>query len=325
MRYNLALYDLDRQGTFLAGLETMLFCGSSFRFFQILLAVLFCFACEGEMSPVNLADSGPTGRDSSTRDASQSTGDANVVDDSSVTDAADSSTSDDASVTGDHPFPFSFNDAQFFADVSPHAPTKLGCGETLANASITEHQEPAAINNDCNDGTTTVRNVRLGGDLGENGDVREGYRCDGSGTMNIESSWLESKGMGDDHADVIQCYHPNNSPTAKMNIRNTTIRAYDSSATAGIFVADAYALDLTLEDVMFWGGPFGLRFHTDERPGTVSLNNVCFYGTGDNDHSFRSDPFLFNPYPPEIVEWNNVYWCTIEDGKLVKHGEIPKP
>ena len=51
----------------------------------------------------------------------------------------------------------------------------------------------------------------------------------------------------------IQCYDPNNSPTAVMNITNTTIRAYTTAATAGLFVADSYALDLHVTNVTLLG------------------------------------------------------------------------
>ena len=225
---------------------------------------------------------------------------------------------------GTHPFPFSFDDPQFFANVSPSAPFSLDC-TTQADRSVTEPQEPAAIVNNCGAGTSTLTRVRLGGDGGTNGNVREGYRCGGSGTMNIAESWLEAKGEGADHADVIQCYDPNNSPTAVMNLNRTTIRAYSTSATAGAFIADDYSLELHVDSVMFWGGPYGLRFHTDGHPGFLYMNDVCFYGEGDQNHSFSSGPFLMNPFPPTIVEWNNVNWCTIENGQLVIHGAIPQP
>ena len=155
--------------------------------------------------------------------------------------------------------------------------------------------------------------------------MREGYRCGGSNaTMNIVDSWLESKGVGDDHADTIQCYHPNNSPSV-MNLSNTTVRAYNGAATAGLFVADAYAVELHLTDVLFWGGPYGLRFHTDGRPGSLYMKDVCFYGQGPSNHSFGYSPFLLNPTPPVIQQWENVNWCTIENGALVVHGAIARP
>ena len=236
---------------------------------------------------------------------------------------ADMSTSADTQ-RGAHPFPFSFNDQQFFAAVSSSAPLTLACG-SKSDLSITEHKEPAAIVNNCGTGTTTLTRVRLGGDGGGNGSVREGYRCGGSGTMNIADSWLEAKGEGADHADTIQCYDPNNSPTAVMNITNTTIRAYTTAATAGLFVADSYALDLHITNVLFWGGPYGLRVHTDGRPGSLYMNNVCFYGEGASSHSFGAGPYLLNPFPPTIAEWNNVNWCTIENGELVVHGSLSPP
>ncbi|HEX8182588.1 MAG TPA: hypothetical protein VF575_03220 [Candidatus Saccharimonadales bacterium] len=224
--------------------------------------------------------------------------------------------------TGIHRFPYSFGDTQFFTNMTASSPIRLGC-ETRSNLTITTHAEPASVNNNCGSGTSTINRVRLGADV--NGGVREGYRCNGSGTMVIQNSWLEAQGIGDDHADVIQCYNPNNSPTATMRVSNTTIRGYNSSATAGLFVADSYAADVYLSDVLFWGAPYGLRIHTDGRPGKLYMNNICFYGTSYADHSFRTGPMLLSPYTPSIMEWNNVNWCTISNGNLVVHGSIPRP
>ncbi len=226
---------------------------------------------------------------------------------------------------GDHRFPYSYADQEFFASAAPGNPTSLGCGTTVADRSITAvNNGNAVLTNNCSNGTTTVSRVRLGGD-GTNGGVREGYRCAGSNaTMNIVDSWLEAKGVGDDHADTIQCYNPNNSPSV-MNVSNTTIRAYNGAATAGLFVADYYALELHLTNVLFWGGPYGLRFHTDGRPGSVYLKDVCFYGTGASNHSFGYNPILMSPGTPAIQQWENVNWCTIENGALVVHGAIPRP
>ncbi|MBK8012850.1 MAG: fibronectin type III domain-containing protein [Deltaproteobacteria bacterium] len=221
-----------------------------------------------------------------------------------------------------HPFPFAFSDPQFFANTSASDPIDLSCNVPRSDLTITEHREPAAIINNCENGVATIRRVRLGGDGGTNGTVREGYRCGGSGTMNIEDTWLEAKGSGADHADVVQCYDPNNSPAATMNVKHTTIRAYTTSATAGIFVADSYALHLYLTDVLFWGGPYGLRVHDDGRPGSVHLNNVCFYGESETNNSFGFGAFLLDS---TIAEWNNVNWCTIHNGQLVVHGPIPQP
>ncbi|MCB9653371.1 MAG: hypothetical protein H6729_04465 [Deltaproteobacteria bacterium] len=221
-----------------------------------------------------------------------------------------------------HPFPFSFSDPDFFANMSSSAPIDLTCGSRYANLTVTQHREPAALINQCESGVTTISQVRLGGDGGVNGNIREGYRCAGGGTMNIERSWLESTGSGDDHADTIQCYDPGNTPTARLDIRNTTIRAHTASATAGIFIADAYAVDLYLTNVLFWGGPYGLRVHPDGRPGSVHLNHVCFYGEGDANNDFGYGPFIIDG---TIAEWNDVHWCTIEAGQLVVHGAIQRP
>ena len=55
------------------------------------------------------------------------------------------------------------------------------------------------------------------------------------------------------------------------------------------------------------------------------MKDVCFYGKSASDHSFGYSAYLMNPFPPTIVEWTNVSWCTIENGQLVKHGPVARP
>ena len=106
-----------------------------------------------------------------------------------------------------------------------------------------------------------------------------------------------------------------------MTVTNTTIVAHNSAATAGLFVADDYAGTFTFNNVVFQGGPFGLRVHADERDITVSLKDVYFVG-----------PFVYDPiYLLEvngdihITQWENVRYATIVNGELVPGALISPP
>ncbi|MEZ0314385.1 MAG: hypothetical protein ACAI38_21670 [Myxococcota bacterium] len=211
------------------------------------------------------------------------------------------------------PFPFSFDDVAFFAQVTDSAPRELAC-ESVADQSITESGAGSAVVNLCEGGISTMTRVRIGG-----GSIGDGYRCRGTATMNIVDSWIESQG-----GDPIQCYDPNNVASAALNISGTTLSALPGTDSA-LFIADSYAVDVRLTNVLIRGGSFGLRFHTDGRPGTLALDDVCFYGESDSAHSFDFEPFLLDPNRPTIAAWNNVRWCTIEGEELVVHGLIPPP
>ncbi len=224
---------------------------------------------------------------------------------------------DDDSVGDDdtqlHPFPFAFDDPDFFAQVTASPALAVAC-ESLADLSITDSGSGSAVFNACDGSTSIITRVRVGG-----GSITDGYRCRGTGTMNIVDSWIESRG-----GDALQCFDPNNSPTATLNISGTTLSALPGT-DAAVFIADAFAVDVHLTNVLIRGGGYGLRFHTDGRPGTLALQDVCFSGESDSAHSFDFLPFLLDPTRPTITTWNNVRWCTIENGQLMVHGLIPAP
>ncbi|MCK1403776.1 hypothetical protein IVB45_13995 [Bradyrhizobium sp. 4] len=137
------------------------------------------------------------------------------------------------------------------------------------------------------------------------------------GNIVIADSYLEATGQGDDHADVIQAYGPGNHGT--ITLRNTSIVAHNTSATAGIFVADNWKPDLIdLENVMFQGGPFGLRLHADGYMNAhLRMKNVCFVGPFPLRKFFITD-FI-------IDEWTNVNDCVIQNGQLVIVKSIRRP
>ena len=98
-----------------------------------------------------------------------------------------------------------------------------------------------------------------------------------SGTFTYQNCYLEAKGVGDDHADVIQAYAPGARGT--IVLRNTHIRAYNQAATAGLWVADNWTGGIDIKDTIFQGGPYGLRFYSDVGGDvTLDMENVYFVG-----------------------------------------------
>lgn len=201
--------------------------------------------------------------------------------------------------------PLSFDDVRFANIASRTTPISIANGGSLTGMSIVEGSgDPTIV---CQ-GSCTLTGVRV--------DSRECIRAV-KGNLVISDSYLEATGDGDDHADVIQAYGPGNNGT--LTLRNTSIVAHNTAATAGIFVADSWKPDLIdLENVMFSGGPFGLRLHADGYANAhLRMKNVCFVG-----------PFLYNRMLIEgfiIDEWTNVNDCVIQNGQLVVTKAIPRP
>lgn len=145
-----------------------------------------------------------------------------------------------------------------------------------------------------------------------------------TGNLSIDHCYLEATGEGDAHADTIQTYSPGERGVT-LSITNSTVRAHTVAATAGLFVADDWGGDVVLENVVFHGGPFGLRLQAGTDAGAslvLSLKNVYFVG-----------PFGFQPYSLEeygdgtitIEQWDNVRHATIVDGVLVPGSLITSP
>jgi hypothetical protein len=201
--------------------------------------------------------------------------------------------------------PLTFNDSRF-ANTATVGAQGLSNGSTLSDRSITVDGGAASI---LCDGSCTLNRVRV--------NSSEAVRIT-SGTILIQDSYLEATGSGDDHADVIQAYSPGS--RGSLILRNTSIVAHNTAATAGIFIADSWKPDLVdLENVMFSGGPYGLRLHADGYAGAhLRMKNVCFVG-----------PFMYGMYLIDSIvtidEWTNVNECVIQDGKLVITRAIPHP
>lgn len=80
-----------------------------------------------------------------------------------------------------------------------------------------------------------------------------------------------------------------------------------------MFVADNYGGTITLNNVVFQGGPFGLRIAADNQDISLSLTNVYFVGP------FMYDEFLLQEVNADIhiTHWENVRSATIVNGELV--------
>jgi Ca2+-binding RTX toxin-like protein len=203
--------------------------------------------------------------------------------------------------------PLSWNDP-LFDTVTESGWVALPNGGMLSNKSITQTGHTASV---VGYGSFTLDHVRISS--------REAVRIGGSGDINISNSWLEATGQPGDHADTIQAYAPGG--TGNVTITNTTIVAHGSNATAGMFVADDYSGTFTFNNVVFQGGPYGLRIAADADDIYVSLTDVYFVGP------FTYAPFLFQQVAADIhiTKWENVHYATIVNGELVPGGLIQPP
>lgn len=207
------------------------------------------------------------------------------------------------------PLPLSYNDTRFSKSESSSS-IRVPHGGTVENKSITDTGSTASI---VTGNGATIKNCRV--------NSREAVRIGGSGNFLIDGCYLEAKGTGDDHADTIQAYSPGSKGTIKVT--NSSIVAHNEAATAGFFIADNWTGDVSFENVVINGGPFGIRIHADVGGDVnVSLKNVYFVGP------FGYKPFYFLNYgggKVNIQNWENVRNATIVDGKLVPGAEITKP
>ncbi|WP_416193595.1 Ig-like domain-containing protein [Nitrobacter sp. TKz-YC01] len=203
--------------------------------------------------------------------------------------------------------PLSWNDPMF-SGVTSSGSVTLKDGGTVSNKSITDSGSVASV---VGNGSFTVDGVRI--------NSAEGVRIGGSGDIVINNSYIETTGKPGDHADGIQAYAPGS--TGNVTITNTTIVSHNSNATAGMFIADDYNGTFTFNNVVFQGGPFGLRLNADDKDLSVALKDVYFVGP------FQYDPILFQEVNADIniTQWDNVRYATIVNGELVPGALISPP
>jgi Bacterial Ig-like domain/Bacterial Ig domain len=204
--------------------------------------------------------------------------------------------------------PLSWNDPMFSSVANSSNGWITTNGGTISNKSLTSTDGDAVAGGP---GSFTLDTVRIEG--------REGVRIGGSGDIKINNSYIDTTGLAGDHADGIQVYDPGG--TGNVTITNTAIVSHNANATAGMFVADSYSGTFTFDNVMFEGGPYGLRIASDANDISVSLTDVYFVGP------FEYQAFLFQEThaPIHITHWENVRYATIENGVLVPGALIPPP
>ncbi|WP_213287244.1 Ig-like domain-containing protein [Bradyrhizobium sp. sGM-13] len=217
--------------------------------------------------------------------------------------------------------PLNWNDPSF-SDNTNSGFVNMANPGTLSNTSITKAggASVAVGVRYTGSGSFTLDDVRMQG--------TEGVDIFSGGDVYVNNSYIDTTGAAGDHADGIQIYAPGTK--GNLTVTNTTIVSHNQNATAGVFVADdRLGGDYTFNNVVFDGGPFGLRINADAGAGhtyNVALKDVYFI-----QDSFGSAPFLIYVPPGyegatlNITQWDNVRWATIVDGQLVPGNLIPPP
>lgn len=204
---------------------------------------------------------------------------------------------------GSADFPLSFDDPVFANVVNSGSLNLSGC-ETRSNLSIPVDGPQASVHGGC----FTLNTSRIRS--------REGVRAAGGDiTLNWVYVEADARNFEGDHADGLQCYGPGSH--GDITVNNSTFRAYNNNATAGYFSADNWHGIHRFNNVLFWGGPYGLRLNFDGGEG-VYMNNVYFV-----KGSFRNSAFLIDE---PILQWNNVRYVSFDaNGNLVMGDPIPHP
>jgi len=203
--------------------------------------------------------------------------------------------------------PLGFDDPVYANVTSGTTRIVLSPDSSLTDLSIVENSGEPTIT--C-DGSCSLTRVRI--------QSREGVRCI-SGNINLAWVYIAATGVGNDHADGLQCYAPGS--TGTVTVKNSTFRMAGAT-TAGYWSADNWRGSHVFENVLFEGGNHGLRIPADGGS-SVSLKNVYFVRG-----SFRYSAFLFdvvNGRRIDIAQWENVRWASWQGDKLVLGQLIPRP
>ena len=208
--------------------------------------------------------------------------------------------------------PLAWNAPQFSGN-TPSSPVTLTSGQTLSNRSFTGSAAPGQSSSIIMNNNTSIINCNVDSD--------ECVRIK-DGNYTIQDCYLEATGIPGDHADTIQCY--NGGPARFIiNITRSCVVAHNDDATAGLFAADDCTGDMFITDVVFWGGPFGMKINADVGGDTrLWLNRVYFVGP------FGTAPYTFLDYMGGQVlvqQWDDVYNATIVGGVLIPGSPLAPP
>lgn len=207
--------------------------------------------------------------------------------------------------------PLSWDDLMFSAMTEYPNNISLASGADLSRMSIVNQSGTQAIT--CL-GDNEVSYCRV--------DTREAMRV--TSTAVVNKCYLEATGLVefDDHADTIQVFSEGQRDGA-ITVTNSHLVGHDTAATAVFFCADDWGGSLTFENVIFNGGPFGLKVNAD--PGChidISLTNCYFVGPFVSASHAIAD---VGTGTHKIVAWDNVCEATIENGVLVPGAAIAAP
>ena len=190
--------------------------------------------------------------------------------------------------------------------------TTVASGGTIKNKTITDTGQTASI---VTRGSAAIDNVRI--------KSREGVRVGGGGTVTIQNSYIEVNGAGDDHADGLQAYSPGSKGV--ITVRNSTFKTGTTAVNAGFFIADNWTGTIDFDNVVIWGGPYGLKIHPDVGgDNIIKFKNVFVVGPFTWG-GLWVDERTIGGHKNIIQQWENVREATIVDGKLVPGKLIPKP
>lgn len=207
--------------------------------------------------------------------------------------------------------PLTYTDGRFSKN-SVASSTTVASGGTISNKSITDTGQTASI---VTRGPATIDNVRI--------KSREGVRVGGGGTVTIQNSYIEVNGAGDDHADGLQAYSPGSKGV--ITVRNSTFKTGTTAVNAGFFIADNWTGTIDFDNVVIWGGPYGLKIHPDVGgDNIIRFKNVYVVGPFTWG-GLWVDERTIGGHKNIIQQWGNVREATIKDGKLVPGNLIPKP
>lgn len=211
------------------------------------------------------------------------------------------------------PIPLTFNDPMFTSMTPGTNPISLILDQDLTHTSIVEASGSPSVTCLGNNELTYCRV-----------DSRECIRITDKDVL-LDHCYLESTGVGADHADTIQAYSPS-TRGGTISIKNTNVRSHLIAATAGIFFADNWGGSIVAQDVIIEGGPSGWLVHADVVSQiNLSLKNVYFIGPfGDT-----GAPFDFidtaTGAAHTILQWDNVRYATHGSSGIILGDLIPQP
>lgn len=175
-------------------------------------------------------------------------------------------------------------------------------------------------------------------------DWREGIRVagDGGATLNVDQCFINTVGFDlpadpPDHADGLQGFAGAPGGQVNLNVTNTCFRSYSdteaqsiyggfSIGSAGFFWADNMRGNITLNNVLIWGGERGIDIYADTGTTTINFQNVYIASSPNgtpwsgHDYDIRATGGTLT-----VANWTNVRAATVVGGVIVPGSLLPSP